>query len=264
MGLEKWQENKVLHEAGSHVQALEIVLSGIVELSIGKRSVSLGAGCILGITEQPGKEYRFTYMAKSEVTTYSYPYTKREDLEKLLHANQKIAPTITSAIMRGGMELYRLNEKIAAEARDFYTTILRDRKAYPMLCADAGEKPKDFPELDQIKAPAPFGKVPHWQVAFFNKLEECDDTLRKIYEMGSDLCSGFVYIAADYIDRNGKEIVKYHEYLQETSRLTAGFSMHVSALKSKKAALEQGDNASMPPLENLLDRILMYALKIPC
>ncbi len=258
MALEKWQENKVLHEAGSHVQALEIILSGVVEVTIGRYSVSLGAGCILGITEQPGKEYRFTYMAKSEVTTYSYPYTKKDDLEKLLHANQKIAPTITSAVIRGGMELYRMDERIAAEARGQYTKLHQDRKAYPMLCADAGEQPKDFPELDTIKAPAPFGKVSHWQVAFFDKLQECDGTMRGIYEMGSDLCSGFAYMAADYIDRIGKEIVKYHEYLQEFSRISAAFNMHISALKSKKSAMEQGDG-DMPPLEHLLDRILMYA-----
>lgn len=259
MALEKWQDNNVLHEAGAMVQALEIILSGSVEVSIGKHSILLGAGFVLGMTEEPGKEYRFTYMAKGDVTTYSYTYTKRDDLEKLLHVNQKIAPTITSAIIKGSMELYRLDEKIASEAKECYNSLMEEKKSYPLLCQEAGEKMQDFPELDGIKAPAAFGQVMHWQSAFFAKLESCDDILRKIYETGSDMCSGFAYAAADFIDNIRRELVAYHDYLQELSRQSAAFSMHLSSLKSKKMAIEQGEDASMPSMEHLMDRILMYA-----
>ena len=261
MALLQWKKDQVIHQEGDPVKELEIVISGRIRMKKGDSFITLNAGSIIGMAEVPGKNYGYTYIAAEDAATYAYPYNDYLDVDKLLAVNQKIAPTITSQTILNSNYFYQVLLASYENVKKRYAKICESQKEYPMLCAEVGEKADLFPGLSEIKPPPQTLTVPQWLAKFALSVNENDERFKStIYSMGPDICGGFIHIARDLMVAVRDNLVGIREYEAFLDKNAGAFEIAIDTLKAKKKAIDSGDAAdAMPPMNNILGRVLMYA-----
>ena len=226
MALLQWKKDQIIHKEGDKVTQLEIVISGRIRMKKGDSFITLNAGSILGLIELAGSEYGYTYIAGEDAATYAYPYNNPTDIDKLVAVNQKIAPTITSQTLLNSNYFYQVLLATYEKVKSRYAAIMAGQKEYQMLCADVGEKPGDFPGLEDITTPPETLTVPQWLAKFALSVVENDDRFRTtIFSMGSDICSGFLHIARDLMSEVRDNLVEIRAYDAELDKKAGAFEI---------------------------------------
>ena len=157
MAKQELKANDKIHGVGEKVTTIEIVLKGSVSQSIpGKGTpVVLRVGSIIGLAETPNEPYQYQYVASSDSVIYSYSYDQMSDLDKVIHANQKISPVIASSAVKSAYALYAYAKPMIEEAKTHREKLLKDYADYPALCNSLGTVPKDFPVMKDLREPDP-------------------------------------------------------------------------------------------------------------
>ena len=258
MGLAEKTRGTKLHEHGQPVVELELVLKGSVMMSLGDHSVRLLQGSIIGVAEKPGEFYRYDYTVEADAVLYSYAFNEIDDMEKVLHVNQKIAPALTSQTVNNAMALYTMFIKAQNEAKAAYEKMRSDEKIYPHLCQETGTKMKDFSDLRELTPPVEQA-VDHWRVAYIKLLQDNEEKFQTgLYTLGSPMCTGIVMTASDLMDQVGRVAMSLREYTDNFTKKTTSFKLAMDSLRAKQKGLGDGNTGDAPP-QHLLEHLIDFA-----
>ncbi len=267
MAKQELKVNDKIHGVGEQVNTLDIVLKGSVSMSVPGKStpVTLKVGSIIGLGETPGGKYYYQYVAATDCVIYSYDFKEESDLDKVIQANQKIAPVMVSAAVRTSYDLKTYATPLVEQASAHRKKLLDDYKDYPILCNAMGKVPIQFPFMKDLKEPAENSKLLPWQVGLINGFYKNDEKFNKeIYPLGPDLCIGIVYVAREYMRKIMQMMIEAKDYIAEIDEQTAEFQRVYSDLKMQESDRARANSAVMadgavPTVKNAPETIMSYA-----
>ncbi|MCR5102419.1 MAG: hypothetical protein K6B41_13800 [Butyrivibrio sp.] len=264
MGLVALKKGEVLHRAGSDkVETLEIVIKGSVNVANQFSNIDFGVGGILGIPEVPEKKYSFTYQAQEDSSVYSYPYKSKDDIYKVVKSNPKIANILASTSIKIAKELCDLYDQSFEMVQDYYDELRQNYTDFPMLCVDAGQEPKDFPEVIYITPPEKMKVVEDWQRDYLNSMLEHEAEIKKnVLTISPEIAMGIVMQTVDINLYVKKGIDKLIEYKDDINSTAADFISQFQLVKSRVDEIKRssgGEDASPVAITNALNTILQYA-----
>ncbi|MCR5641176.1 MAG: hypothetical protein K6G04_07490, partial [Lachnospiraceae bacterium] len=250
-----------VHNVGQKVETVEIVLKGSIRMVVGDDGVELKQGSIIGLTETPSGSFAFSYEAITDATLYSYPYTCREDLEKILYVNQKIAPSITAMSIRNAVDFYNLYFHMVQNCDKNYQWMMDKKKVYPELCLETGTQQEEYPELEEVVAPPKSAAVEHWNVEYMNMLHDYEDRfVSQVFTLGAPMCAGMVFSAGSFMDNIEEASLELLAYQEQFTSATNRFRLAVQNLEAKKKGIHSGGDVAMdvPVMNDILEQILVY------
>ena len=260
MALKTIEANKIIYNKGLPVDEIALVIKGQVQMAIGKDYIPFEAGSIIGICEPFGDTHRFTYIAKDDVTLYTYPYGSQADIVSLIHDNRKLAPTITLSIVRNAARIYKMCTDIHDLAQKEYDKVMTDLKEYPMLCAKTGSNAKNFSGLSALLTPDFTPEITPWKADGIKVFSSHEQTLSSTYALGAEACTGFVMQAVDFLREVTADIEKILHSLELFHKKTLGFRTEINILTNEANAILSGEEEQkMPSMENSLEQILLYS-----
>ena len=263
MGLVNLKANQVIHKKGDKVETLEIVVKGKVSAAGEEHSIIIEVGGIIGSVEHPGQEYGYTFTAVEDSAVYSYPYNSREDLEKVVSANPKIAPILASQMIRNIIASLDRFKQDYKDLVDEYNKVLDDAMTYPMLAVQTGNEVKDFPEIDELEEPKMVFALSSWQEDFYRGLLAEEDKMKKyVYSSSIAVANGIVLYgieALSYISACRDHLA---ECKKEFRKKTARFVSELRLIRAKSDDLKRNGHEGAPTdidIKDALNTILQYA-----
>ena len=260
----EWRKNNQIHTPEQTVETLDIILKGSVRVYIGDAPIILGAGSVLGFSEKPHERYNFRYEAEEDCTLYSYPYQSEEELSKVIHVNERIAPSLAYAAVGLTDSFYKRYVSLEAEAKQAYAALQEKRNDYMDLCARLGNVPREFPELDAIDLPEA-DAVAEWRIDFLTAASENNDQMRRtVYSFGPDMCTGVIYTVANLLSKLTAACMDLLSYIKRIRETSAGFLLEYEEMNRRQRTLTRAVDASdsaaeMPDLSDAFTEILDYA-----
>ncbi|MBQ6735268.1 MAG: hypothetical protein IJR00_10235 [Lachnospiraceae bacterium] len=257
-----------LHAAQSEqVKTLEVILKGTVMIDSPNFTLHAGPGAILGLAEKPGEGYRFNYKAEADAQVMQYPYESRDDLLRIIQANQKIAPLLAAEAVRLACEALNVREQKLDYNHTTYNRIMDDLALYPELCQSLGEYPQSFESVQHLQPPSHEDGISDWECATMRALLQHADTLRKnCYSLSPDIAVGFILMTIRYYEAVTKACELSRAYEQDLKRQSADFTSAVQLVRARIAEHEQGfegDENHAGVIENALDTILSFSAADP-
>ncbi len=254
----------VLYEAGMDiVRTLDIVVKGTVRASRGDCTIDLPVGSIIGIGEQAGMSYVFSYEAATEVTLYSYPYESEASLVALFKANPKLLGTLVASSIRFARNLQSATLDTMELARSEYAVVREAEKEYPHLAMSAGERVQTFPELAQVGPPTMLDPARGWHRDFVEDLFSHEATLKKDIFSIPSIGLGIGLTVNSYALESRQFIATIFDYLDDLHRCAGELLSLCRALKTKAAAGESsaapGETIDDPSVHEPLESILLFA-----
>ena len=263
MGLVKLEKGQVLHKAGKDiVETVEVIVKGTIKISNAFSSITLGVGGFVGIVETPGKPYFYTIEALEEGAVYSYPFTSKDDIPKVVQSNPKIAPILAAQSAEAASITCDVFEQEFNETLNEYEQIQADFADYPNLCIKVGEVPKSFPEIEDLMPPKRSSNLPEWAISFARSLKANDAALKRgLYPLSLDIATGMVMSTYDIYQRVSKESQALSEYRKNLKLKAKEFQANMQVIRAKLNGLENGsaEGQSMVAIVNALNTILVYS-----
>lgn len=259
MALKKWEKDSTIIKSEDQVKSLLILLKGTVQLKISGLTFDMYPGSIIGIGSEPGETYGFSCKAKSEATTYDYQFSSLDDIEQIFTDNKKIAPAMCAAVLKNAYKIYSCLDQLMDASMRMYKNVSEKLAEYPDLCRKTGDSIIDFPELKAYPKPPEDTGIEEWRVNFLKGLLAFDDRKDEILTGATSLCIGYTCITIGFLHDVKAKINEFQKYSEDLKTASQEFSMVYSALNAKQAAIETGDSGAMPPMEGLLDQILVYS-----
>ena len=264
MGLIKLEKGQILHKAGSDiVETLEVLVKGSLKISSSYSSITLNVGSLVGIVETPGKPYDYTIEAIEESAVYSYPYTSKDDIAKVVKSSPKIAPVLAAASAESAASVCAVYETEFDEAVKEYDQLMADIADYPALCIKVGEAQRQFPELEDIIPPERSTKIPEWTFEFAAALKANEATLKKnFYPLSVDISAGIVMSTYNISDIISTEVQGLTGYRRVLRKRTSVFNSHMKMIRAKLSDMERaesGESDGTVTIVNALQTILAYA-----
>ncbi len=256
-----------VHKAGDLVDTIDIVVKGNVSMTLQgtTESVTLGVGSIIGVFETPGGNHRFTYTSSSGASVFSYPFNQMDDISKVIAANSKIAPTITSAVVAEANHLRDFSGAYSKSAFEAYERIRQEQKEMQKLSASVGRDMPLYSNLSSLELPEEGDVIESWRENFAKAFLTYDAHLKKdMYVLGVDMCIGVIYTAIDYMHRIAVLIdhtTRYHRYLhEETIDFHSGLEALRIEAREQTRQLTGGDEGAIPEMHDVLGVILNYSM----
>lgn len=263
MGLLKLEKGQILHKAGEdEVSSLEVIVKGRIKIYDATSSMEAGVGNFIGLAENPGKNYIYSYEAIEETSVYFYPYESLDDIPLVVKGNPKIAPILASQTAESAAVVAAIYEKEFDDANREYEQIMADYADYPSLCIKVGEAPKMFPELDEIIPPEKSPNVPDWALEFVNSLKEHDAEAKKgFYPISVEIAAGMVMTTFTIIRQISNEVQALGAYRKILKRKAGAFISTMKMIRAKLSDMEKaetGDTGNVT-IVNALSTILSYS-----
>ena len=266
MAVTEIKAGEIIHNIGDIVDSIDIVLKGTVHMSIPNEDggITLGVGSIIGLSETPGDTHRFTYTAPDGASVFSYPYGSMDDVSKVITANAKIAPTITSAVVAMAEHLREFSRTYEKSGRTAYDKIREEQKEMQKLAASLGKDMPLYQGLSDLALPEEGDGIEHWRDDFTKAFFTHDAELKKaLYPLGVDMCIGVIYTAASYMHSVTAAIDETTGYLKYLREQTIDFHSGLEGMRiesrEQTRALTGGDEASIPEMHDVLSVILNYS-----
>lgn len=262
MGLVKLEKGQVLHKAGEDtVSTIEVIVKGSLKISNQYTSITLSVGGFLGIVEEPGETYIYSYEALEESAVYTYPYSSVDDIPKVVQSNPKIAPILAAQSMETASKCCDVYEQQLDEITREYDQILSDFTDYPALCIKVGEVAKQFPEISELIPPEKTGRVPEWFFSFIRGMKASEATLKKtLYPLNIDIATGMVMTSYQMYKAISEELELLSEYRKTLKKKTANFASNMKVIKAKLNGLENNESGGATvTIVNALNTILLYS-----
>ena len=253
-------------KTGDIVDTIDIVLKGTVHMSIPNHEggITLGVGSIIGISEVAGEQHRFTYTSPAGASVFSYPYGSMDDVAKVITANAKIAPTITSAVVAMAEHLREYSYEYEKSGKAAYDKIREEQKEMQKLAASVGRDMPLYEELSDLSLPVESDGIEAWRDNFTKAFFTHDAELKKsLYVIGVDMCIGVIYTAASYMHSVTSALDVTTEYCKYLADQTVAFHSGLEGLRiesrEQTRALTGGDESAIPELHDVLSVILNYS-----
>ncbi|MCR5097970.1 MAG: hypothetical protein K6B14_03390 [Lachnospiraceae bacterium] len=266
MGVTEIKPGEKIHNAGDTVDTIDIIIKGSVQMTLPHHegSVSLGVGSVIGLCECPGDSHRFTYTSPSGASVFSYPFTKMDDVGKVITANAKIAPTITSAVVAEANRLREYSIHYEKSAVDAYNKVREEQKEMQKLAAALGKMMPNYSNLADLQLPEEGDSIDSWRENFAKAFMTYDASLKKdLYVLGVDICIGVIYTVTDYMRRIMgiiDQTTQYNRYLhEETIDFHSGLEGLRIESREQTRQLTGGDETAVPEMKNVLNVILNYS-----
>ena len=260
MGLVKLEKGQVLHKAGKDiVETVEVIVKGSIKISNAFSSITLGVGGFVGIVETPGEPYVYNIEALEEGAVYSYPFSSKDDIPKVVMSNPKIAPILAAQSAEAAALCCDAFEQEYNEALTEYEKIKADYADYPNLCIKVGEVPKQFPELDDLTPPERSVNLPEWAISFARSLRAHSASLKKtFYPLGLDIATGMVMTTYEIYQNVSKESQALTVYRKALKQKTKEFQATMQMINAKLSNLDSGIIGGIA-IVNALNTIINYA-----
>ena len=263
MGLVKLEKGQVLHKAGKDiVETVEVIVKGSIKISNAFSSITLGVGGFVGIVETPGSPYIYNIEALEEGAVYSYPFTSKDDIPKVVSSNPKIAPILAAQSAETAAITCDVFEQEFNETLDEYEQIVADYADYPNLCIKVGEVPKSFPEIDELVPPERSSNLPDWAIAFSRSLKANAVSLKRtFYPLSLDIAIGMVMSTYEIYQRVSLESQALGVYRKNLKLKTKEFQANMQMIRAKLNDLDSGktDGLASVTIVNALNTILLYS-----
>ncbi len=264
MGLLKLEKGQILHKAGTDiVSTVEVLVKGALKISNPYSSITTTAGNFLGIVEDPGKPYNYTYEALEESSVYSYPFESPDDIPKVVKSNPKIAPILAAQSAQAAAECCAVYNSQFDDVLKEYEQIKADITDYPTLCIKVGETPQDFPEIDEIAPPERSSKIPSWAFDYASSLRHHEAELKKnAYSLSVNIAIGMVMSTYNIYKTISDEAILLNEYRKNLKKQTAAFASTMKLIRMKLGELERveaGECEGEITIVNALSTILAYS-----
>ncbi|MQN01671.1 MAG: hypothetical protein DUD27_06805 [Lachnospiraceae bacterium] len=259
MGLEKWEKDSEIINKDDSVKSLLILLKGTVQLQMSDIVFDVNPGSIIGIGSEPGETYGFSCVAKTAAATYSYDFNSLEDVIQIFTDNPKIAPAMCEAVLKNAYNIYTSLEQKLETSLGMYKNVKEKLEEYPVLCRRTGDKILDFIMLKAFPAPPEETGIESWRVNFLKALLSFEGRKDELLMGQPDLCMGYTCFAIEFIHDVKAKVAEFSKYTDDLRQASGEFLIVYSAVSAKSSAIETGDAGMMPPMENLLDQILMFS-----
>ncbi len=266
MGVTEIKPGEKIHTSGDTVDTIDIIIKGSVDMTLPHfdGAVTLGVGSVIGLCEAPGDTHRFTYTSPSGASVFSYPFNHMEDVARVISANAKIAPTITSALVAEVNHIREFSVEYEKSAMDAYNKVREEQKEMQKLSAALGRDMPLYKNLSDLQLPTQGDGIESWRENFAKAFFTYDATLKKgIYVLGVDICIGVIYTVADYMRRIMRIIDQTGQYLRYLAEETIDFHSGLEALRiesrEQTRQLMGGDETVVPEMHDVLNVILNYS-----
>ncbi|MBR4668071.1 MAG: hypothetical protein IKO76_04865 [Butyrivibrio sp.] len=263
MGLVKLEKGQILHKAGNDtVNTIEVLVKGKVKVSNQYTSLIIDVGAFIGIAENPGSPYIYTYVAEEESAIYSYAFSSVDDIPRVVHSNPKIAPILAAQTVESAAKCCDVYDMEFDDALAEYEQILSDYADYPELCIKVGEVAQKFPEFEGLIPPERSQYLPEWSFTFFRSLRENDNSLkRSFYPLSMDIDVGAVMTAYSIISNVSKASQLLSEYRRILKKATSNFATTMRVIRAKLGDIEKSEETgeSVVTIVNALSTILLYS-----
>lgn len=238
------QKGTLLHQDYEEVRTVEIVLSGSVKAYNSRQSITISAGGLIGLFETPGTSYCYTYEIMEDATIYDYPYSKDQDIERMLISNAKILPNLVSGAIHCFIDACQLNQKLTSDARTMYRFIRDTYDTYLNLCPTYKSPTQYLSYMDEISDFSSDDDMPSWLLQYFNSIRTLNPELKK------NLFCNTPYIALGLI---------MQAYMSCSTLLSLNEQIfdYLTDLSSSVITEESGD------FFDLFSNLLLYASKNP-
>ena len=155
MGVTEIKPGEKIHTSGDTVDTIDIIIKGSVDMTLPHfdGAVTLGVGSVIGLCEAPGDTHRFTYTSPSGASVFSYPFNHMEDVARVISANAKIAPTITSAMVAEVNHIREFSVEYEKSAMDAYNKVREEQKEMQKLSAALGRDMPLYKNLSDLQLP---------------------------------------------------------------------------------------------------------------
>ncbi len=266
MGVSEIKAGEKIHSAGDLVDTVDIIIKGSVQMSLPHHdgAVTLGVGSVIGLCERPGDVHRFTYTSASGASVFSYPFNQMEDVGRVIAANAKIAPTITSALVHQAHGLREFSVEYEKSGVEAYNKIREEQKEMQKLSASLGRDMPAYRILSELQLPTSDEAIESWRENFAKAFFTYDVHLKKdMYVLGVDICIGVIYTVADYMRRIIGIIDHTTRYLKYLHEETIDFHSGLEGLRiearEQTRQLTGGDETAVPEMKDVLNVILNYS-----
>lgn len=260
MALKTFEPDQIIYQEGTPVNEIAIIIKGHVRMTVSHFHIQLKSGNIMGVDEEFGSNHFYNYTADDEVTIYTYTVHESEDIVHMIDENAKLAPTITQRVLAHTIEIYKLTKAVHNKAKDEYKRVHANLHEYPLLCAKTGLKAQDFSHLSEIENPAIPLAVTPWKSDFIHSFLDNDATLQQIYTQDIRSCIGLIMSSVEVMREITADLKEIVLSLNEFQRETNTFNMTIETLESSAKAITDGDmEMDMPPMENILSQVLLFA-----
>lgn len=198
----RFEGNSIIHSPADTVNTLAVVLDGRVDMIGDGFTLPLKKGCILGLCEQAGSPYSYTYKALDTVTLCVYTYSNSSDYMNVLESLFNNCETLISAnaaLVLAASSKYNYFKKYSAK---FLKTLQDSYEKYKEVCNMYRMQILSFPFIDELTEYVPEVEIAEWINDYYDQITIMPkDIKQNFYGTHPSLGTAMLMEAATHISK---------------------------------------------------------------
>jgi len=258
MPLLDFPQGSVICSAGMPLERLLIITKGKAQGAFGGKEFAFEQGDAIGISAISTGVYAHTYTAVTDVTAFSYPYEKPDDLLPLLKDNAEIANRLLSSLCHKIVGFLQYRKELEEQVVRAYGLATETYAEYSRMCARFAVAAKILPEAEELAEPAALDLSEVCLHEYYTGIRDLDVAVQKALFGNPGIALGFIHKGAADIAQilNACEI--YQDYMKNAVKVLLNDDEHdlfslVSDLHLNSAGIKAADAATKAFLDPMME-----------
>lgn len=264
MTTKEFLQGQVIFESGQEINALYMIIKGVVSASHAGGRYMLRSGDVIGLCEIDGDEAYMKYVAEETVSVIVYPY-KNGELLRLFEVNSDAIRFFRSSAFRQLNEILAQYKILKAESTRFYDYVSNSYNRYMKLCEiyhTSPGQPEGFEDLEKLSLE---NDVPVWIRGYYSTLEQ----ILAVWD-SNKTDNDFIYGFLSRASQDVKSLVLLCSQMKEYKKDVCSILMHetgldlmelLMALYSKIAPKNGLENDKVISVQRMIIDMMMQAEK---
>lgn len=211
-----YSKGEIIHKAGDSADTLDYIVSGKVSINADGLLITAKKNSILGILEQAENPYSYNYIADTDVTILSYPFTRFSDVNAIIEDHFKDCDLIITSTANLIITLLSKYRQLKKNSDRFYDSIVRYYARYKELCGIHGFDVQSFPFLENTESFVPGRSMPDWISDYYDQLEIMPLEAKKaFFSTHSSLTTATIWEASSHAKMYLSLAAQQNEYFDD-------------------------------------------------